>query len=202
MIRKDLPDDDLIDLYKGGDKEAFGMIIRRYTRPLSQKIFLLAKDPMLVEDILQETFLKAMKAIESDRYTNEYRFEAWITKVAHNTFIDHTRQARHMKKVPIESQGDDGESHTIQLIDPEERNPEQKLFDKESDYDIQELLDGLPPEQKQVVVLRHFNGLSFKEIGDFTGVSINTALGRMRYGLINLRKEILLRKKGDNDPMS
>lgn len=197
MILKNLPDKELIDLYKGGNKEAFGIIIRRHTRSLSQKIFPLARDHMLAEDILQDTFLKAMTAIEKGRYTNEYKFEAWIARIAHNVFVDHTRQNRHMTKVPLEQRVDENTVNLIQLVDPEERNPEERILDQESDYDIQELLDSLPPEQKQVVVLRHFNGLSFKEIGDFTDVSINTALGRMRYALINLRKEIMLRREGD-----
>ncbi len=188
-----LGDKELILLFKQGNSDAFGVLIQRHTQSISSSLFHILKDTMLVEDVLQDAFLKAMEAILKDSYTDTGNFKAWLSQIGHNLAIDYFRKAkrRNTFNVPTSDGRGDGENFFTPLVD-NEKSPEDEIVNLETDYDIQALLDELPKEQKEVVVLRHFHNLSFKEIAEYIGggTSINTCLGRMRYGLINLRKRI------------
>lgn len=186
-------DSELIQMYKNGSSFAFGMLINRHSRYIGWYIFNIVKNTMLTEDLLQDTFVKAMRAIKSDNYREEEMFKSWLTRIAHNLCIDYVRKNQRMGcSVSINSSGifETAKEKFYIPIPDLNQNPEEKLIKRETDFDVHQLLQNLPPEQKEVVILRIFHDLSFSEIADFTNVSINTALGRMRYALINLRKQI------------
>lgn len=186
-------DSELVQMYRNGNSCAFGMIVNRHSHDIEGYIFKIVKDTMLTEDILQDTFMKAIKAIKSDQYKEEVRFKYWLLRIAHNLCIDYKRKAKCMNcSISINPTGvfESAKERFYIPITDSSQNPEKGLINKETDYDIHQLIQNLPREQKEVVMLRHFHDLSFLEIADFTNVSINTALGRMRYALINLRKQI------------
>lgn len=188
-----IDDSALVQMYKDGDPNAFGIIIERYTGRIGTYIFMIVKDSMLTEDILQDTFIKAMKSIDLNQYNEEDKLLSWLLRIAHNLCMDYERHnKRNLIPLSIFSAEDSDhntDGFSIQIPDPED-NPEGRIIKMETHFDLQKLLDNLPEEQKEVVVLRIFHDLSFLEISNFTNVSINTALGRMRYALINLRKQI------------
>lgn len=189
-----LSDNILIKMFENGDNDAFGKIVERYSRPISGVLFKILQDPMLVEDILQDTFIKAMDAIRKKRYTEEDHCKAWLLRIAHNLAIDFIRKQKKMPSAFSISTTDDfeegGNKNYFPITDIYSESQEEKIINKETKYNIQDLVDLLPPDQKEVVILRYFHGFAFEEIATFTDVSINTALGRMRYALINLRKMI------------
>lgn len=188
-----LDDKELVILFKGGNADAFGVLIQKHTQSLSYSLFRILKDTMLVDDVLQDTFLRAMEAIQKDTYTDIGNFRAWLAQIGHNLAIDYFRKVKRRNTFNVSTLdgSNEGESYFTLLVDSE-ISPEDKFISLETDYDIQALIDQLPEEQREVIKLRHFHGFSFKEIADYIGggVSINTCLGRMRYGLINLRKAI------------
>ena len=192
---KSLPDKELVALFKDGNSEAFGVLVEKYTQTLSATLFHLLKDPMLVEDFVQDTFIRVMTTIQrEDRegYEDAGTFKAWLLRIGHNLVIDHFRAKKRRTVLNIPStDGPDGNNYFIALAG-HDKSPEDDIISTETDYDIQVLMDELDPDQREVINLRHFHGFSFKEIADFIGdgISINTVLGRMRYGLINLRKMI------------
>lgn len=190
---KTLPDKELVALFKDGNSAAFGILVQRHTETLSLNLFKILKDPMLVEDVMQDTFIKAMEAIQNrDNYLENGTFRAWVIQIGHNLAIDYFRikKRRDTFSVPT-TDGLEGDSFFTPLVAPE-KSPEEDIMNTETDYDIQLLMDELESEQREVIYLRHFQGFSFKEITEYIGggISINTVLGRMRYGLINLRKKI------------
>jgi RNA polymerase sigma-70 factor (ECF subfamily) len=189
---RSLPDKELIDLFKNGNADAFGVLVEKYTQTLSGTLFHLLKDPMLVEDFLQDTFIRAMTTIQKENYEDSGTFKAWLIRIGHNLVIDHFRAKKRRSVLNIPStDGPDGNNYFVPLAG-HDKSPEDDIISTETDYDIQVLMDELDPDQREVINLRHFHGFSFKEIADFIGdgISINTVLGRMRYGLINLRKRI------------
>lgn len=201
-IRAHFTDDVLVQMYKDGDSTAFGFIIERYSPVIGHYVFAIMKDLILAEDILQDTFIKAMKSIRAGGYKEEGTFKSWLLRIAHNLCIDYTRKS---KKMPfafsISTSGDFEEKGKIFYfpMPTYEKNAEEKIIKRETEYDIYELINCLPYEQKEVVILRIFHDFSFKEIAEYTDVSINTALGRMRYALINIRKQINeLKRNGKN----
>ena len=186
-------DSELVQMYRNGSSFAFGVLINRHSRYLGWYIFNIVKDTMLAEDLLQDTFVKAMKAMKSGNYREEEIFKSWLTRIAHNLCIDYERKNKRMAcSASISSSGifETAKEKFYIPIPDLNQSPEEKLIKKETDFDIHQLIQNLPPEQKEVVMLRIFHNLSFSEIADFTNVSINTALGRMRYALVNLRKQI------------
>lgn len=187
-----LTDKELITLFKNGNSNAFGILVQRHTQIMSITLLKILKDPMLVEDVMQDTFIKAMEALQrkdKEGYTESGTFRAWIINIGHNLAIDYFRKSKTRNTVNVPTI--DGVEHFSPLVD-HQNSVEDDIINSEVDYDIQVLMDKLDPEQREVINLRHFHGFSFKEITEYIGggISINTCLGRMRYGLINLRKMI------------
>ena len=177
---------ELIRDYLNGKPSSLQTLIERHQNRLYSYIFLLVKDKQLADDVFQDTFVKVINTLKLGKYKDEGKFIQWVMRIAHNLVIDHFRKA---KKIPyVESQNADFDVFdTIRYTDP---SIEEQLVMKQIHSDVRNLLQYLPDEQKEVIQLRCYSGLSFKDIADQTDVSINTALGRMRYALINLRKMI------------
>ncbi|MEO9021038.1 MAG: sigma-70 family RNA polymerase sigma factor [Ginsengibacter sp.] len=178
-----LTDQQLIHLYLDGDSEALSSLVERYKDKIYTSIYLLVKDKYLAEDIFQDAFIKVIDTINGGRYTEEGKFLPWVMRIAHNLCVDHFRK---VKRSPSIKTSDD---HDIfEVLNFSEAGVDEKIIQGQSHERVRKMLDMLPEDQKEVIVMRHFADLSFKEIAKLTDCSINTALGRMRYGLINLRK--------------
>jgi RNA polymerase sigma-70 factor (ECF subfamily) len=181
-----LTDQQLIHLYLEGDSEALSGLIERYKDKIYTSIYLLVKDRYLAEDIFQDAFIKVIDTINGGRYTDEGKFLPWVMRIAHNLCVDHFRK---VKRSPSIKTSDD---HDIfEVLNFSEAGADEKMIQGQSHDRVRKMLDMLPEDQKEVIVMRHFADLSFKEIAKLTDCSINTALGRMRYGLINLRKMMI-----------
>lgn len=178
-----LNDEELISLFKMGHASALEELVFRHKDKLFTSIVLLVKDTFLAEDIFQDTFIKVIDTIRADRYTEKGRFLPWAMRIAHNLCVDHFRK---IKRTPIVKTSDDKDIFNV--LNFSEKSAEDQMIQRQSYDSVRKMLDLLPEEQREVIILRHYADLSFKEIADLTKVSINTALGRMRYGLINLRK--------------
>ncbi|MDE6711136.1 MAG: sigma-70 family RNA polymerase sigma factor [Alistipes sp.] len=176
----------LLDSYLSGNRSAISQLIERHSRRVRDYIRMLVKDRDVAEDIFQETFIKAVRVIDEGRYTHNGKFLSWILRIAHNQVIDYFR-ARRQNKALSEAEAGYDVLGSLRLA---EQTVEDRLVAQQIESDIRSLIEALPPEQREVVFMRYFTGLSFKEIAEQTGVSINTALGRMRYALINLRRMI------------
>lgn len=181
-----LNDSALLHQYRSGDRNAISQLIERHSRRVRNYIRMMVKDQDLAEDIFQETFIKAVRVIDEGRYCDNGKFLSWVLRIAHNQVIDYFRNQRQNKSL-TESDAGYNVLGTLQFAD---RTIEDALVSEQIERDIRSLIELLPEEQREVVRMRYFAGLSFKEIAEQTGVSINTALGRMRYALINLRKMI------------
>ncbi|MEO6844389.1 MAG: sigma-70 family RNA polymerase sigma factor [Ginsengibacter sp.] len=181
-----LTDQQLIHLYLDGDSEALSSLIERYKDKIYTSIYLLVKDKYLAEDIFQDAFIKVIDTINGGRYTDEGKFLPWVMRIAHNLCVDHFRK---VKRSPSIKTSDD---HDIfEVLNFSEAGADEKMIQGQSHERVRKMLDMLPEDQKEVIVMRHYADLSFKEIAKLTDCSINTALGRMRYGLINLRKMMI-----------
>ncbi len=178
-------DQELVDDYLKGNEKAFERLLGRHKRKVWSHIFLLVRDRELTEDIFQDTFIKVVNTLKSGRYNEEGKFLPWVMRIAHNLVIDHFRR---VKKMPTVRSNEDHD--VFATIAQPGKNVEQQLVNVQIDADVRKLIDHLPDEQRQVVMMRTYLGMSFKEISEHTEVSINTALGRMRYALINMRKMI------------
>ena len=176
----------LLDSYLSGNRSAISQLIERHSRRVRDYIRMLVKDRDVAEDIFQETFIKAVRVIDEGRYTHNGKFLSWILRIAHNQVIDYFR-ARRQNNALSEAEAGYDVLGSLRLA---EQTVEDRLVARQIESDIRSLIEALPPEQREVVFMRYFTGLSFKEIAEQTGVSINTALGRMRYALINLRRMI------------
>jgi RNA polymerase sigma-70 factor (ECF subfamily) len=178
-----LADQQLIHLYLDGDSNALSCLVERYKDKIFTSIYLLVKDKYLAEDIFQDSFIKVIDTLNSGRYNDEGKFLPWVMRIAHNSCIDHFRK---VKRSPSIRTSDD---HDIfEMLNFTEPGVDEKIMQGQSHERIRKMLDMLPLDQKEVIVMRHFADLSFKDIAQLTDCSINTALGRMRYGLMNLRK--------------
>jgi RNA polymerase sigma-70 factor (ECF subfamily) len=177
---------ELIRSYLSGNHSSLQILIKRHQNRLYSYIFLLVKDKQLADDVFQDTYVKVINTLKQGNYRDEGKFIQWVMRIAHNLVIDHFRKS---KKVNfVESQNNDYDVFdTIRFTDP---SIEEQLVTNQIHSDVKKLLHYLPDEQKEVIILRCYSGLSFKDIAEQTDVSINTALGRMRYALINLRKLI------------
>ena len=176
----------LLKHYLSGDRNAISKLIERHSRRVRDYINMLVKDRDVAEDIFQETFIKVVLLIDEGRYTDNGKFLSWVLRIAHNQVIDHFRARRQDKSVSESEAGYD----VLGSLRFAERTVEDEMVGAQIERDVRALVELLPPEQREVVLMRYFSGLSFKEIAEHTDVSINTALGRMRYALINLRKLI------------
>lgn len=179
-------DTDLIISFQGGDSQALEVLISRYKDKLFSSILFIVKDKYLAEDLFQETFVRVIDTLRSRRYNEEGKFLPWAMRIAHNLCVDYFRK---VKRTPTIVVGDNKDVFDAIVVVNE--NADQKMM-RQQGYDrMHRMLEALPEEQREVIVLRHFGDMSFKEIASVTNCSINTALGRMRYGLINLRKMML-----------
>ena len=185
MKKYTVNDSQLVLFYKNGNEEAFKQLVDRHKSKIFTTIFLIVKDTEIAEDILQETFIKAINTIQSGRYNEEGKFLPWILRIAHNLAIDHFRKQKRYPTINMEDN-----SPVFNTMEFSESSIEEKQIRKDTYNLLHELIDELPDAQKEVLIKRHFMQMSFQEIADATGVSINTALGRMRYALINLRKKM------------
>lgn len=186
MNTRVLSDQVLLNNYLSGDRAAISQLIDKHTHRVRDYIRMMVKDNDVADDILQETFIKAVRVIDEGRYADTGKFLSWILRIAHNQVIDHFRSQKNAKTV---SESDTG-YNMLGTLRFAERTVEDAMISSQIEEDVRRLIDRLPAEQREVVVMRYYSGLSFQEIADQTDVSINTALGRMRYALINLRKMI------------
>ncbi|MCB0733727.1 MAG: sigma-70 family RNA polymerase sigma factor [Bacteroidetes bacterium] len=175
----------LIKQYIQGNEACLEMLINRHKNKVFTTIILIVNDTYIAEDLFQETFIKVIKTLKSGKYNEEGKFLPWVVRIARNLAIDYFRKTKRMPMVTSQ----DGED-IFRTFEVEEENREEKYIRTQKEYTIREIINMLPPEQKEVLVLRHYGDMSFKEIARITDVSINTALGRMRYALNNMRKII------------
>lgn len=181
-----LSDQTLLNSYLQGDQSAISKLIERHSRRVRDYIRMMVKDADLAEDIFQETFIKAVRVIDERRYTDNGRFLSWVLRIAHNQVIDYFRAQKQNRQVSESNAG----YNILGTLRFAENSIEDRMVSSQIEADIRALVELLPQEQRDVVRMRYYDGLSFKEIAEQTGVSINTALGRMRYALINMRKMI------------
>lgn len=186
MNLKKMNDQELLHVYSEGNEEAVTILIERHRKRIYDYIRMMVKDADLADDLFQETFIKVLKSLREERYTDNGKFVAWVMRIAHNQIIDHFRRQKQQNNVSNDDVGYD----LLNNKKFSDKTIEEHMISDQISNDIRRLVDFLPDEQREVVILRHYNDLSFKEIAEQTGVSINTALGRMRYALINLRKLI------------
>lgn len=177
-------DQDLVKLYLTGDEAVLEELLTRHKSKIFTSIYLLVKDQYLAEDIFQDAFIKVINTLRSGRYNEEGKFLPWVMRIAHNLVIDYFRRE---KRAPVITSSD-GETDVLNMLQIHEESAEDKILRDQTHTDLRMLIQLLPDEQKEVLIMRHYADLSFKEIADLTEVSINTALGRMRYALSNLRK--------------
>jgi RNA polymerase sigma factor (sigma-70 family) len=179
-----ISDQELISKYLSGNEQSLEKLILRHKRKVFAYIMMVVKDDQLADDIFQDTFIKVINTIRSGSYKEEGKFIQWVMRIAHNLIIDHFRRN---KRIPVINNSNDDFNifDMVRIADPsiEEQIIMEQIYD-----DVRALIELLPAEQKEVLIMRHYSDMSFKEIADATNVSINTALGRMRYALINLRK--------------
>lgn len=179
-------DQELVQAYIKGDQAAIESLINRHRSKVYTYILLTIKNQQLAEDLFQETFIKVIQSLRGGKYRDNGRFLSWVIRIAHNLIIDHFRKEKQMNSVS----NDDTEVDLFNSKKLSDDNIEELIISSQIKTEIRILINELPTDQREVVLLRHYGGLSFKEIADQTDVSINTALGRMRYALINLRKLI------------
>jgi RNA polymerase sigma factor (sigma-70 family) len=180
-----LQDTELVRLYVQGDERAFEILLQRHKRKVWSHIYLMVRDREATEDLFQEAFIKVVHTLKSGKYNEEGKFLPWVMRIAHNLVIDHFRRN---KKMPLVRGHEDHD--VFATVSQPGKNAEQNLVNVQIDDDVRKLIDHLPEEQREVVIMRTYLNMSFKEIAEHTNVSINTALGRMRYALINMRKMI------------
>lgn len=179
-----LADDVLVAYYSEGNNNAFDVLLTRHQAKVYSYILQMVKDRNLADDIFQETFVKAITTIKQGRYAEAGKFSAWVCRIARNLIIDNFRQ----EKVEATVSTDDSNYDVLNRKDLSEYTIEDMLIDSQIQADVRRLVKQLPDSQREVLIMRYYKGLSFKEIADVTGVSINTALGRMRYAILNLRR--------------
>jgi len=183
-MRKELvSDQELVKQYMQGDEESLRVLINRHKSQIYSTIYLLVKDQTLAEDVFQETFMKVVNTLKRGKYAERGKFLPWVIRIARNLVIDHFRKTN---KMPTVTDGDG--YNMLSNIEVSESNHEDEIIEGQNREKIRDLIQTLPEKQREVLVMRQYAELSFKEIAEITNVSINTALGRMRYALINMRK--------------
>ncbi len=184
-----LTDQQLVEMYQQGNENCLTILIERHQKRIFSAILFLVNDRETAEDIFQDTFVKVINTLKRGAYNEEGKFLPWVLRIGHNLVIDHFRRNQRMPLVH-----DKEDYSIIESLKLTDENAQDKMMREQIYKEVRLLVEELPFEQKEVVILRHFADMSFKEIADATGVSINTALGRMRYALINLRKIIETKK--------
>lgn len=175
----------LVKEYVDGDENALATLIRRHESKIFGFIYSKISDRDISNDIFQDTFIKVIKTLKTSSYNEEGKFLPWVMRIAHNLIIDHFRR---VKKMPLFRETE--EFSIFSIMTDESLTIENQIIADQVEVDIRKLIEGLPADQKEVLIMRMYHDISFKEISELTGVSINTALGRMRYALMNLRKII------------
>jgi RNA polymerase sigma-70 factor (ECF subfamily) len=183
---KSKTDYELVQEFLNGNQNSIEYLITRHKSKVYTYILLIVKSEQLAEDIFQDTFIKVIQSLKRGKYKDNGRFLSWVIRIAHNLIIDHFRKEKQLNTLSNDSY----ETDIFNSKKMSDKNVEDNLIEDQIQSDVRKLIDELPEDQKEVILLRHYGGLSFKEIADQTNVSINTALGRMRYALINLRKLI------------
>lgn len=188
-----LSDNELVQLYMKGNEECLSVLIKRHKRRIFSYIYLITRNKELSEDVFQETFFKVIQTLKRQQYNEEGKFLPWLLRIAKNLIIDHYRKVRKMPGVSCVI-NDEGEETSIFDIIPEQNNPKDTEEARQFKGMIRHLVNDLPTDQREVVIMRMYYDMSFKEISEFSNVSINTSLGRMRYALLNLKKMLEHRK--------
>lgn len=184
-LLKTKTDQELIHLYQNGDENGLKELLRRHKSKVYSSIYMRVKDEYLAEDIFQETFIKVINTIKLGKYNEEGKFLPWVIRIGYNLVIDHFRKEKRSPAI-VNSDGYD----VFEVLAFAEEDTESRLVKNQNNVDLKRLIQLLPDDQKEVLIMRHFCDMSFKEIAEVMEVSINTALGRMRYALSNLRKLI------------
>jgi RNA polymerase sigma-70 factor (ECF subfamily) len=181
---KQMTDEELVVAYAHGENTAFDILLNRYKSNIYSYIYFIVHNREMAEDIFQETFVKAIITIKQGRYTENGKFRAWINRIAHNLIIDNYRQEKNEQTIS----NDECEVDLLNNYKLSDGTIEDEIVKEQILSDVKKLINYLPANQKEVLILRYYQDLSFKEIADITGVSINTALGRMRYAILNMRR--------------
>ncbi|KAA6302152.1 MAG: ECF RNA polymerase sigma factor SigW [Candidatus Ordinivivax streblomastigis] len=181
---KKMTDEDLVIAYAEGSNDAFDILLNRHKSNVYSYIYFIVRNREMAEDIFQETFVKAITTIKQGRYTEAGKFRAWINRIAHNLIIDYYRQEKNEQTIS----NDDCDVDLWNNAKLSDGTIEDEMVKEQILSDVKKLINYLPDNQKEVLLLRYYQDLSFKEIADITGVSINTALGRMRYAILNMRR--------------
>jgi RNA polymerase sigma-70 factor (ECF subfamily) len=184
-------DKELIGRYIQGDQSGLEQLISRHQNRIYAYILMIVKDRELADDLFQDTFIKVINTIRAGSYNEEGKFLQWVMRIAHNLIIDHFRKSNRIPVIDNSKKEDFNIFDTINMMD---KSIEDEMITEQIHKDVRKLVELLPDEQKEVLIMRHYAEMSFKDIAEVTGVSINTALGRMRYALINLRKLIAEKK--------
>ncbi len=179
-----LPDQDLVAAYADNNNDAFDVLLQRHQQKVYSYILHIVKNKDIADDIFQETFVKAIMTIKQGRYTEHGKFSGWLTRIAHNLIIDYFRQEKIENSVSADEDGCD----ILNRRDLCEGNVEDAIISRQIDEDLRRIVMALPDAQREVLVMRFYRNMSFKEIAEATSVSINTALGRMRYAIMNMRR--------------
>ena len=178
-----LSDQQIVRMYIDGDSNALSTLVNRYKDKIFTSIYLLVKDKYLAEDIFQDVFIRVIDTLKGGRYTDEGKFLPWAMRIAHNLCVDHFRK---VKRNPTIKTSDDRD--IFEVLNFSEAGVDTRIMHEQTSDKVRRMIDLLPEDQREVIILRHYADLSFKEIAQLTNCSINTALGRMRYGLLNMRK--------------
>lgn len=184
-LLKSKSDQELIQMYVGGHESGLEALLNRYKSKIYTSIYMKVKDEYLAEDIFQETFIKIINTLKSGKYNEEGKFLPWAIRIAHNMIVDFFRKAKRAPNI-VNADGFD----IFEVLEFSDESAESKMLKQQVDVDLKKMIQKLPDDQKEVLIMRHFCDMSFKDIAEITEVSINTALGRMRYALSNLRKMI------------
>jgi len=185
MNVQQLNDKELIHAYLKGNQKSFEVLLNRHRNKIYTSIYLFVKDSDLAEDIFQDVFIKIIDTLRKGKYNHEGKFLQWAMRISYNMCVDHFRKSKRRTKVSATETFD-----IFDVLETKDDNMEVTMMKSQLHTKVRSLVDQLPPEQKEVVILRHYADMSFKEISQLTRVSINTALGRMRYALINMRKMV------------
>jgi len=185
MRKEIITDALLVSNYIDGDESSLSILISRHKQRIYSFVYSKVLDRDITEDIFQDTFIKVINTLKRGAYNEEGKFLPWVMRIAHNLVIDHFRKNNRMPKFD-----NSGEFSIFSVLSDNDLNAEKKIIKSQVEEDVRRLIEELPEDQKQVLVMRMYKDMSFKEISERTGVSINTALGRMRYALINMRKII------------
>ena len=185
MIMKRMDDRELITSYIDGNEKAFEALLMRHKDKIYRFVYLKLRDADLAQDVFQETFVKIINTLKAGSYNEEGKFLPWVMRISHNLIVDHYRKN---KKMPFFRETE--EFSIFSIMSDDSLTIENKIISEQVELDLKKLIEELPADQKEVLVMRMYQDMSFKEISEITGVSINTALGRMRYALMNIRKVI------------